>query len=216
MQVAEVSGYVLAGGKSSRMGQDKALLQLAGKPLIARAVERLAEVCETVSILSGREEFRTFGRLVRDVHPGCGPLGGMEAALLDAETPWCLFLAVDMPFVPARFLGHWAQDVVGRPGCRIALFTASGKAQPTLCLVHREALPSLQAAIQRGDYKVFRVFSEAAAELAMQLGRSPEEILLNTVCGDDAWFRNLNTAAEFAEAERQWGTDEQDPGAGAS
>ena len=77
----EVGGYVLAGGKSSRMGRDKALLELAGKPLVRHAVTKLRRVCADVQILSSDPELEAFAPLVRDMHPGCGPMGGMEAAL---------------------------------------------------------------------------------------------------------------------------------------
>ena len=76
----DVGAYVLAGGKSSRMGRDKALLELAGKPLVRHAVTKLRRVCEDVHILSGNMELAPYAPLVEDLHPGCGPIGGLEAA----------------------------------------------------------------------------------------------------------------------------------------
>ena len=96
---SDVGGYVLAGGKSSRMGRDKALLELAGKPLVLHAVVKLRRVCIDVSILGNDPALDAYAPLVRDVHADCGPMGAMEAALLHSRYDWNLFLPVDMPFL---------------------------------------------------------------------------------------------------------------------
>jgi molybdopterin-guanine dinucleotide biosynthesis protein A len=82
------------------MGTVKALLQLGGKPLIEHAVTKLRRICADVHILSSNSELAPYAPLVRDIHPNCGPLGGIEAALLHSPYDWNLFLAVDMPFYP--------------------------------------------------------------------------------------------------------------------
>lgn len=210
MMHAEVSGYVLAGGKSSRMGRDKALLDFAGEPLALRAVSKLRMVCADVHILSSRVELEAFAPLVSDVHPGCGPLGGMEAALLHTSREWCLFLAVDMPFVPAGFLSEWVQEIVADGVVRVAMFTVHGVPQPTLCMVHRELMPAVQRAMEGGEYKVFPVLETGARELARTTGRSSETVLVNRAEVHDAWFANLNTPEEYTAAERGWNVDKPD------
>ncbi|MGH9595325.1 MAG: molybdenum cofactor guanylyltransferase, partial [Edaphobacter sp.] len=67
-----VGGYVLAGGKSQRMGDDKALLELAGKPLVLHATTKLRRLCAEVNILSNNSGLEQYAPLVRDVHEGCG------------------------------------------------------------------------------------------------------------------------------------------------
>jgi molybdopterin-guanine dinucleotide biosynthesis protein A len=220
---SDVSGYVLAGGKSSRMGQDKALLELAGKPLVLRAVEKLRQVCAEVSILGNREDLAAYAPLVRDLHEGCGPLGGIEAALAHSTRAWNLLMAVDMPFLPVGFLDAWVRSVMEREGARVALFTVEGRPQPALCLVHREIAPFVSAAIERGEFKLFPVFVEAAKELAARRGVELDETLLNFPWDGDLsvsdrglkgwtptevqererhlWFANLNTPEDFAAAE---------------
>ena len=186
------------------MGQEKALLPLGGQLLIERAMETLGQVCGGVFILSSRTDLATYGGLVADVHPGCGPLGGFEAALLHSRTAWSLLMAVDMPFVPADFLAQWAANVRSRSRARISLWTADGRQQPTLCLLHREVLPWIEGAVRRGEYKVLRVLEDAAHELAQQHNVPFAEVFLNGDGIDPAWFRNLNTPDEFAEAQRCW------------
>jgi molybdenum cofactor guanylyltransferase len=215
---ADVSGYVLAGGKSSRMGRDKALLELAGKPLVQRAVEKLRRVCAEVCIVGNRAEL-AYAPVVRDLHEGCGPLGGIEAALLHSAKDWNLLMAVDIPFLPAGFLDAWVRRVMGRVGARGALFTVDGRPQPALCLLHREVAPFVTGAVVRGEFKLFPVLMEAGKELAARQGRELGEVFLNECWGvnvleDGAvwiptgsqrqemhlWFANLNTPEEFAEA----------------
>jgi molybdopterin-guanine dinucleotide biosynthesis protein A len=169
----EVGGYVLAGGKSSRMGQDKALLELAGKPLALHAVTKLRRVCDDVHILSGRHELAEFAPLERDLHAGCGPLGGIEAALSHSQHEWNLFMPVDMPFCPTSFLQLWVLNVsaMGKArGTRVAMFTVFGQPQPLLCLLHKEVAPFVSRAVERGEYKVFPLLEMAAKELAERQG----------------------------------------------
>ena len=111
---------MLAGGKSSRMGRDKALLELAGKPLVLHAVTKLRRVCSEVQILSSKAELERFAPLVRDMREGCGPLGGMEAGLGHSWHEWNLFMPVDMPFLPSAFLDNWVRrSSPGRKGVRV-------------------------------------------------------------------------------------------------
>jgi molybdenum cofactor guanylyltransferase len=226
---ADVSGYVLAGGKSSRMGQDKALLELAGKPLVQRAVEKLRLVCAEVSIVGNRAELGVYAPVVRDLHEGCGPLGGVEAALLHSVKDWNLFMAVDTPFLPAGFLDAWVRRVMERSGARVALFTVDGRPQPALCLLHGEVAPFVSGAVGRGEFKLFPVLAEAGKELAARQGRELGEVFLNERRGSDVpeedltwaptaserrgmhlWFANLNTPEEFAEAAAAAGVLEMD------
>jgi molybdopterin-guanine dinucleotide biosynthesis protein A len=227
---ADVSGYVLAGGKSSRMGQDKALLELAGKPLVQRAVEKLRRVCAEVSIVENQAELGIYAPVVRDLHEGCGPLGGIEAALLHSAKDWNLFMAVDMPFLPAGFLDAWVRTVMGRASARVALFTVDGRPQPALCLLHGDVAPFVIRAVTRGEFRLFPVLVEAGEGLAARQGRELDEVFLNGCWSVEAldkdglgwtptetqregmhlWFANLNTPEEFAEAAAAAGVLETD------
>lgn len=227
---SDVGGYVLAGGKSSRMGRDKALLELAGKPLAWHAVTKLRRVCADVQLLSSEAELEVFAPLVRDMHEGCGPIGGLESALGHSWHEWNLFLPVDMPFLPSAFLDHWARMVLAREsmGARIAMFTLGGLPQPLLCMLHRDATLFVHEAVQRGEYKVYPVLEAAGRELAARQGALLGMVFFNLPWDEHSefaagpgeetepwwtvteaqqgakhlWFANLNTPEEFAEAER--------------
>ena len=230
MASLDVGGYVLAGGRSSRMGRDKALLELAGRPLVFHAVTKLRRVCAEVHILSSRPELEAFAPLVRDLHEGCGPMGGLEAALEHSRHEWNLFMPVDMPFLPSAFLDYWVRMVVARErtGTRLALFTVEDVPQPLFCLLHREVAPFVRESMEREEYKVFPVLAGAGKTLAERQGVMFESAMLNlpwdqeaeVFCLSDAgdgegawapteaqralrhlWFANLNTPREFGEAE---------------
>jgi molybdopterin-guanine dinucleotide biosynthesis protein A len=227
----DVGGYVLAGGKSSRMGRDKAMLELAGKPLALRAVTKLRRVCADVHILSARPELERFAPLVRDLQEGCGPMGGLEAALAHSPHEWNLFMPVDVPFLPAAFLELWVRTVLarGQRGMRVGMFTVDGLPQPLFSVLHKEVAPFVQEAMHSGRYKVFPVLESAAKDLAVRQGMLLGDVFFNTpwertsdsfvgavededelrrrltkaqLEARDLWFENLNTAEEFAEAEK--------------
>jgi molybdopterin-guanine dinucleotide biosynthesis protein A len=226
------------------MGRDKALLELAGKPLILHAVVKLRRLCMDVNVLGSNPALEAYAPLVKDVHPGCGPLGGMEAALLHSQYDWNLFLPVDVPFLPTAYLSGWVMHAVHRadgvirrlhqgfemPGVHalVWMFRVEGVPQPTVALVHREVLPFLTEALERGEHKLFPVLEKACRDISVSNGLLPGVGMVAIPYwrqftskfgpqreGEDwwstteaqerhsgSWFANLNTPEEFAEAER--------------
>jgi len=231
MPAPSFAAYVLAGGRSTRMGQDKALLPLAGKPLIERAVAKLRRLTPDVRILGSRAELAPFAPLVPDLHPGCGPMAGMEAALTHSSHEWSLVVPVDMPFLPAALLRRWTDAVLNQPVARISFFVVDQIPQPALCLLHREILPFISASLQQGSYKLAPVLEEAATahrhgisldgvllrypwhpaetlQLFAQLasdpaeGKGTEDLTQAQRSASHLWFENLNTPEQFAEAQQ--------------
>jgi molybdopterin-guanine dinucleotide biosynthesis protein A len=215
------------------MGSDKALLQLAGKPLIAHAVRKLQRICADVRVLSSNPELAQYAPLVSDFHSGIGPLAGIEAALAHSACDWNLFLPVDMPFLPSALISGWVTLWLEEEnrGARICMFTVDGRPQPGFCLLHKDLLPFLSKAIERGEFKLMTVFQEAGRELALRRGyppdRYPPDTGLWNVSASDLritrhalnledcppiseaqqeaqalWFTNLNTPQDFAFAQR--------------
>lgn len=179
----DVAGFVLAGGISSRMGQDKALLELGGETLVARAVRTLGEVCADVAIC-GRLELARFGRVVLDEESGRGPLGGIVAALSQTQWKWNLFCPVDVPFVPRaaweKILARAAED-----DCVAVMARVQGEVQPLCAAYSRNSASAMRAFLDSGRGRV-----TAAAEAAGAVAYVDFQEL--------AWFRNANTPDEFA------------------
>jgi molybdopterin-guanine dinucleotide biosynthesis protein A len=133
-----VLGFVVAGGRSLRMGRDKALLPWGDVALIDHAIARLRRVCDEVRILSGEDDrYADRGlRVIRDALPGAGPLAGVLAGLEGLEHAAAgLFLAVDLPLVPVALLQRLTELSQGHDAA--VPVTAEG-AHP-LCAVYRGA-----------------------------------------------------------------------------
>lgn len=223
-----VGGHVLAGGKSSRMGSDKALLELAGKPLVLHATTKLRRLCAEVGVLGNDAALGRFGTLVRDLHPGCGPLGGIEAALRSSKYDWNLVLPVDVPFLPTFLLDNWLWAVLHQPASdvRVSMLAVDGAPQPALLIIHREITSYLTGSLERGEFKLLPALRSACDEIAAKRYVKSERVFVEmqwddlsapTVIDDGdtwrtptavqlknsaRWFANLNTPQEFAEAER--------------
>jgi molybdenum cofactor guanylyltransferase len=144
-----VTGFVLAGGKSTRMGQDKAALQLDGRTLLEHALEVLRRVAGEVCILGPRQRYAGYGvPVVEDVFPGCGPLAGIHAALSHTTTRLNLIIAVDTPFLSAKFLRFMIERAVSS-GATVTTPEIAGYRQPLCSIYAREFLAIAEQALRR-------------------------------------------------------------------
>ncbi len=110
----KVTGIILAGGKSSRMGTDKGLLELCGMPLISYAIRVLSGICSSIMISSSSEAYNSFGyEVVADEYEGIGPMGGIYSALQKSKTDQNLVLSCDLPFVPPMLLKYILENCSG-------------------------------------------------------------------------------------------------------
>lgn len=173
-------GYVLAGGKSSRMGQNKALLEVMGEPLVAIMVRSLAAVAQGVTVVGDPQIYAGLGfPVIPDHYPGCGPLAGIHAVLRHTPYDWNLIAACDMP-APE---GIWTELLCQpRHAFDCVLPVSGGRLEPLGALYHRRCLPSIEAALAAGTYKV----SQAIAGLRLLRVEFPAGA-----------FRNLNTPEEW-------------------
>jgi len=188
----DISAFVLAGGRSSRMGSDKAFLEFAGRTLLARALDLLRALTPQVHIVGPVSKFAPYGPVIEDIYLGCGPLAGIHAALSASTTELNLILAVDLPFVTeslVRFIveqARAADAVVTVP--RIA-----GGYQP-LCAVYRRAFaPLARAALDAGRNKIDALFADTTIRIL-------EECELTGFAFSAAMFDNLNTPEDFHRA----------------
>ncbi len=196
-----VDGFVLAGGLSSRMGEDKSLMRLRGHTLVEISLEKLRSLCGTGRVLCGStaraELFRDFAETVPDLQPGRGPLGGLIAAMNASEAQFVVVLPVDLPFLPEEVLRDWVMRALAKNAI-VSCFRADGHVQPLPVLAQRTVLPVLQAELQAGRSRL-RPALEVAAE---------GDGFLITDAGAihpaaSAWFRNLNTPEDFRLAEAE-------------
>lgn len=201
-----VHGFVLAGGKSSRMGEDKALLRFCGRPMVEIAVEKLRGFCAEVTIVGNREDLGGFAPVVTEARVGVGPAAGIEAGLLAAKQEWALFVPVDVPLVPGELLRRWAAEAL-RAGMTVS-FLGMGQKQPAFCLLKRERVGSLTKLMNSGE-RLLEVLLHETAEADGYASWMYDECELYGRVEDGGpdertlkrWFKNVNTPEDLAEAE---------------
>ncbi|GAA3767882.1 molybdenum cofactor guanylyltransferase [Terriglobus aquaticus] len=187
---ADVTGYVLAGGRSSRMGQDKVFVEIDGVPLIQHAVAKLQSVCCDVRILSGPLDINrdallsSYARPVPDSGPEYdGPLAALAAALRDLPTRYALLLAVDQPRMSVDALAHLVASGVGALALA-ACYSQNEIPESLPLLVSRELLSPILAALGAGQRRLLDTVRACCADLGQPLltvsaARFPPEIFLN-------------------------------------
>ncbi|KXS37890.1 MAG: molybdopterin-guanine dinucleotide biosynthesis protein A [Halomonadaceae bacterium T82-2] len=161
MREGEVTAVILAGGEGRRMGgRDKGWEPLAGRPLIAHALDRLTPQVDRVLINANRslERYRELGYpLVSDREAGYhGPLMGMWSALCAVETPWALFVPCDSPALPEDLVVRLRQGI---GDCRIAVAHDGERAHPVVALIDTALRDDLGEALAAGERKIDRWYA---------------------------------------------------------
>lgn len=203
----DVTGYVLAGGESRRMGRDKALMELAGRPLIEHALGILSGAGLKARIAGMRTDLDRFAPVIADLDPGRGPLGGICTALARCEAERAIFIPVDMPLLPnslLTFMIHKTQ-VTEAPVTTVAV---SGFRQSFPVILDRTTLSRLEASLQRGRGGCYAAFEAAAAELGNPVRAVAVEYLVQTGQVEHPaglppafWFLNVNSPADLRRVE---------------
>jgi molybdenum cofactor guanylyltransferase len=193
--VTDLSAFVVAGGKSSRMGTNKARLELGGQTLLQRALELARSVTENVCIVGRSEDFASYAPVVEDKYPGRGPLGGIHAALASTSSEFNLILAVDLPFLEESFLQYLAAEARAAKAT-VTVPRAAGGLQP-LCAVYRREFGALaEKALAAGRNKIDTLFPQTTVRII-------EEDELARFAFSSAMFDNLNTREEWEQARQR-------------
>jgi molybdenum cofactor guanylyltransferase len=175
---------VLAGGKSSRMGRDKALLPFRGGVLAGYVAAAVAAAAGSATLIGDPGRYGHLGYLVLpDRTPGAGPLGGVESALSYTTADWNLVLACDMPGISAEFLRGLLDSAEQSGADALVPAGPSGRPEPLSAVYHRRCAGPLRQALDEGVRKL----TSALASL---------DVRIWTV-DDAAWFENLNTPEEW-------------------
>jgi molybdopterin-guanine dinucleotide biosynthesis protein A len=196
---------VLAGGRSTRMGQDKAVLQVGGRSLVELALDKLRSIGVAEPRIAGaRTDLSSLAPVVPDLHPGCGPLSGIEAALAATTKGLNLFLPVDMPLLPARFL-YWMLLRAEITGALMTVPCINGWPQPLCAVYHRDLLRPITASLLGGNYKVMPVVTAAAGQSQAvdvfdteRLASSHPELFAFSPLPLYRWFHNCNLPEDMA------------------
>ena len=188
----DVSAFILAGGKSARMGTDKAFVLLDGRTLLARMLHLARQLTSNVHIIGDPAKFAPFAPTIEDIFPGCGPLGGIHAALRSSRTDLNVILAVDVPFVSLALLDY----LISRATCsnaNVTLARAAGGFQPLCAIYRRSFADAAENALLAGHCKIDTLFAPTTTQVI-------EEAELEASGFSPRIFRNLNTPEELAQA----------------
>lgn len=208
MMAPMASGFILAGGQSSRMGTDKALTLFVGRPLIQVALEALITAGVSARIAGSRSSLSAFAEEIPDTFSDQGPLGGVHAALSASTTEWNLFLPVDLPLMSPLLLACLLQRAL-LTGAPVTVGHLNGRVQPFPVVLHRTVLPSITQRLEQGDSACHAAWQSIPAELGSALDAVPIEYLHQ--CGQcrhprglppALWFVSANTPAELARLNR--------------
>ncbi len=181
----DIAGFILVGGRSSRMGRDKARLPAGGGCFATHAAEAAAKVCGSVSLVGEPLLYENLGYPVSpDEVGGCGPLAGITAALAVSKAPWNLILACDMPDAGEDFVKRLLERVSAAAGADAVIPAGpSGQLEPLCAVYHRRCLPAFRIALDLGTRKIAEALKD-----------------VNTVIwtvSDARPFRNVNTPEEW-------------------
>ena len=148
---------ILAGGKSRRMGRDKATLQVGGKTLVKRAYDEAKDVFEEVFIISNRH--RTIAGIdapiFKDIIPIQSPIVGLVSALLYSRNPYVFILACDLPFISQHSMEFILSEAQGED---LIIPKTTGGYEPLYALYNKSCIPSLFRLIERNKLKLTEVF----------------------------------------------------------
>ncbi len=185
---------ILAGGKSTRMGSDKAFARIGPQTLVERCAGVMARCFTTTIIIANRPEaFESLRLSVRkDDLPDLGPLGGILTALHHAATPAVFIIACDMPFLNDTLIRAMAESLAGYDA--VAPRIAS-RFEPLHAAYHRRILPVVEARIQAGDCSVSRLLEAIRTRPFAEAELAPFVDWKRT-------FLNVNTPEELAKAKK--------------
>jgi len=188
-RIESVTGVILAGGASRRMGRDKALLPFGNGRFIESIYWQMAALFPEVIIVCkspGQYPFLPCWQ-VTDIVPGCGVLAGVQSGLIHAANPVSFVVACDMPFLNVDLIQHLCSRI---NSCDIVLPASESGDEPLHAVYRRTCLPAIEASLGRGERRIASFFPQ------VRLRKIPPGEIASIDPGF-ASFRNINTPEEY-------------------
>lgn len=189
-RIGGVTGVILAGGASSRMGINKALLEVDGSPMITRTYRTLASLFHEVLIVTNSPGDYAFlpCRKVPDIYPGCGSIAGLHAALVHSSSAYSFVTACDMPFIDATIIRTLCGLCNGVDDAVVP--SSEGGQEPLHALYSSACKDVFETALKHGERKIRDVLKR------MKIRNVTYEELQRLGC-QAASFLNVNTPEEY-------------------
>lgn len=179
----DAAGFVLVGGRSSRMGQDKALLPFQGAPLALHIASQLYPVVDSVAFIGDPEKYRSLGTVIPDEFPHEGPVGGIVTALRASRSNRNLIVACDLPGVRPETFARLLEILENSAAQCIVPVTPDGRQQVLCAAYTRDALDPLERAILDGERRLTSAIRRLRVEFSQFEG--------------SGWAVNVNTPADW-------------------
>ena len=191
-KIEGVTGVILAGGSSSRMGRNKALLEVDGAPIITRIYRTLAGLFHDVIVVTNSPQDYDFlpCRKVPDLYPGCGSIAGLHSALVHSSTAHSFVTACDMPFLDPDLIRYLCDARTGE--CDAVVPFSEGGQEPLHALYSAACRETFEDAIRQGERKILDVIGRLNVRQV-----SSEELQRAGV--KESSFVNVNTPEEYGE-----------------
>jgi len=192
----QVSGVIIAGGASRRLGRNKALERIGGRALIERVIDSLVPLTiEVVAVVARPEQaaalrLPSWVRVVSDRYPGRGSLGGIFTGLDASAEPWGLVVACDMPFLNLELLRHLIEE---SSNVDVVVPRLGGQPEPLHALYSKACLAPMERMLRAGDLKIAPLFEAVRV-------RYVDEGTIDRVDPRHLSFFNINTQADLEEA----------------
>lgn len=196
--VRQVAAFILAGGESSRMGRDKALLELGGVPLILRTARLLEAAAGPPAVIGNPEAYEPLGlRLIADDWPAAGPLGGIATALRASDVPWSLVVACDLPYLTRAWLDYLIARALASPADAVLPMNRLG-AEPLCAIYHKRGETAIREALERGTRKV----TDGLKDVRIEAIATAEWKAFDS---EGLLFKNMNSPEDYDEARAKLG-----------
>jgi molybdopterin-guanine dinucleotide biosynthesis protein A len=202
----QVSAFILAGGESSRMGRDKARLELGGVPLILRTARLVESVAGVPVVIGNPEAYGAFDlRAIADDWPGAGPLGAIATALRAAAAPWSLIVATDLPYLTREWLEYLIARALASSADAVLPMNTRG-AEPLCAMYHQRGETAIRKVLERGTRKVTDGLHDVRVETI-----TPDE--WKGFDSEGLLFKNMNSPEDYEEAKARLSerTSKRDP-----
>lgn len=197
MTSSDITGIILAGGNSTRIGRNKSLLKIGESSLIDRVIDIVGQFTSSVLIVTNEDQFDLVktqalrARVLEDIYPGKGPLGGIYTGLLHAENTYSLVVGCDTPFLNSDLINclidkaHDVDAIVPKIGSMI---------EPLHAVYSKNCLLPIESLIQAGKLQIIKLFDLVNTIYVM-------EREIDMFDPDHLSFLNINTESDLMEAQ---------------
>jgi len=184
--VLNITAFILAGGKSSRMGTDKGLVELNSIPMIQYVLQTVNSVFHKVIIISNNPAYKHFGvEVIADEIKDIGPLGGIITGMKNSETDWNFFIACDLPYMSKEII---ELILLNANDCDAVIPVHQNKPEPLCALYNIKEIIIFENSVNEKDFKIQNVYNK----LNHKLVEIPDSFFYS---GNP--FRNINSMKDL-------------------